>query len=399
MFYRTSNAIIAPDLSRDLNLSPRDLGFLGAVFFYAFALIQIPLGFLLDSIGAKITMIILNIIGMIGTLIFASAGDLTASAIGRGLLGLGMGANLMGSFKIFIRWFDARMFATVSGLAISIGTLGSIASTSPLALLVQVLGWRGSFYALTGINVCLTLCLLFFVDESPPNNRNAHPAPPKGPSQYSLLLSARTLFRNRNYWAISFSVFLRYGAFAAIQALWAGPFLMEYLGLPAITAGNVLLALNIGFIIGAPLGGMISDRVLKSRKKAVIQSMFFPLIAVLILAHWTNSTHLQVLGAIFFFLGFFSAFNQISYIHIKELMPGEMAGTAMTGINFFIMMGAGVFIHGLGGIMEIMGIALSGTGQGYRVTFMICASALFISLILYTFTKDSILPKKGHPEA
>jgi len=167
LFYRVSSAIIAVDLSRDLNLRAQDLGLMGAAFFYSFALIQIPLGLILDRIGARMTMLVLNIIGIIGTIIFAQASGLAGGVIGRSLLGIGMAANLMGTLKLLTNWFDLRKFATLSGLALSLGTLGSLAATSPLALLVQTFGWRISFYLLAGLHAFLTVCLFLFVRDMP----------------------------------------------------------------------------------------------------------------------------------------------------------------------------------------------------------------------------------------
>jgi nitrate/nitrite transporter NarK len=348
LFYRVSSAIIAVDLSRDLNLKAQDLGLLGAAFFYSFALIQIPLGLILDRIGARMTMFVLNIIGIIGTIIFAQASGLAGGVIGRSLLGIGMAANLMGTLKLMTNWFDLRKFATLSGLALSLGTLGSLAATSPLALLVQTFGWRISFYLLAGLHASLTLCLFLFVSDMPSEKQAPDLTRPEGMPAKSALISMKTLFSSWSYWAISFSIFLRYGSFASIQALWAGPFLIVYLGLSPVSAGNLLLILSIGLIVGSPIGGMLSDQVFRSRKIIIITGTFITALATFALSRYQSPHLIFVLGFIFFLLGFFISFGQVSYAHIQELMPKEMSGTAMTGINFFVMMGAGVFIHGLG---------------------------------------------------
>lgn len=395
MFYRVSSAIIAPDLSRDLQLDPQELGLLGAVFFYAFALIQLPMGLFMDRAGARLTMFILNAIGVAGTIIFAQATGLAMGVIGRAMLGLGMSANLMGTFKLLTIWFDLRKFATLSGLVISLGYFGSAVASSPLALMVQALGWRGSFFVLAGINAFVTICLLIFVrdtpsDEQVPNNISRDRASP-----FSALFSIKTLFLSWNYWAISFSIFFRYGSFAAIHALWAGPFLIEHLGLPAVTAGNLLLMINVGIILGSPTWGWLSDRVLKSRKKILISGLSVASVSTFALAEWQGTSLLLLLGAILFAIGFSNAINHISYAHIRELMPNEMSGTAMTAVNFFTMMGGGLFIHGLGSVIERMTPNLSSGGEAYRTAFLICFGALLMSLALYFTTRDSTVPVKS----
>jgi len=391
LFYRASGAVIAPDLTRDLHLDPEDLGLLGAAFFYAFALVQIPLGMILDRVGARRTMVALNVLGMAGILIFSQAHGLAMGVLGRALLGVGMSANLMGSLLLFTRWFAPTRFATVSGLFLAIGTLGSVAATSPLALLVEVLGWRGSFVALTLLHGFLVLGFLVIVRDAPEGQGTTQRTAPRSNSSRSSIRSLKKLFSDRSYWTISLSIFLRYGAYASIQALWVGPFLMERLGLSPVLAGNLILMLSFGFILGSPLGGVMSDRLFHSRKNAIAVGSFITATGVLVIATWSEPVWLPLLGVLLFMTGFFAAFNQLSYAHIKELMPSDMSGTAMAGVNFFTMFGGGAFMHGLGWIMKSMG---EGTRGIYSTAFVICGCALFVNGGLYLTTRDSV-PKRG----
>ncbi len=384
MFYRASTAIIAQELTIDLGLSPKELGLLGSAFFYAFALIQLPLGLLLDRAGARITMVALNILGILGAVILANGDNVVDGVIGRILMGLGMAANFMGPLKLFTHWFSLKKFATVSGLLVSMGSLGSMAATSPLAFLVEELGWRDTFRSLAGFHFLLIVCFLLFVREKPDvsvSKKASHPSP---------IGSIRRLFSNWSYWAISFNVFLRYGSFAAIQTLWAGPFLMGHLNIPQLVAGNLLLMLGFGYILGAPTGGLLSDRVLKSRKKTVIYGVLCSATATFALLLWQDNSLLLWLGAVLFAMGFFNSFGQVSYAHIRDIMPDEMAGTALSGINFFTMMGGGLFIHGFGSVMERVSPHLTDTGDAYRIMFLLCVIALVTSVVLYATTRDRI---------
>ncbi len=384
LFYRASTAIIAQELTIDLNLSPKELGLLGSAFFYAFALIQLPLGLLLDRVGARIMMVALNVLGVLGAIILANGDNVADGVIGRVLMGLGMAANFMGPLKLFTNWFSLKKFATLSGLMVSIGSLGSMAATSPLAFLVEELGWRDTFRSLAGFHFLLIVCFLLFVREKPDifvSEKVSYPSPTG---------SIRRLFSSWSYWAISFSVFLRYGSFAAIQTLWAGPFLMGYLNIPQLIAGNLLLMLGFGYIIGAPIGGLLSDRVLKSKKLTVIYGVLCSAAATFALLLWQDNSLLLWLGLVLFAMGFFSSFGQVSYAHIRDIMPDEMAGTALSGINFFTMMGGGLFIHGLGSVMERVSPHLTDMGEAYRFAFFLCVISLVASVVLYATTRDSI---------
>jgi len=68
-FYRATSAVIASELMRDLSLTAEDLGFLSSIFFYAFALIQIPMGASMDIFGAKRLILFLSSVGIVGAIV------------------------------------------------------------------------------------------------------------------------------------------------------------------------------------------------------------------------------------------------------------------------------------------------------------------------------------------
>jgi uncharacterized membrane protein len=94
-------------------------------------------------------------------------------------------------------------------------------------------------------------------------------------------------------------------------------------------------------------------------------------------------------GASFFFaFGFFSSAGLLMYPHIKDLMPSEMAGAAMTGINFFNMMGPAVFLQGLGILMQRIYPEASRGPAAFDTAFLVCMLSLMVAGGLYIFTTD-----------
>jgi MFS family permease len=146
---------------------------------------------------------------------------------------------------------------------------------------------------------------------------------------------------------------------------------------------------SFGLILGSPFSGVVSDRFLRSKKNTIVISLFLAALATLAFSQWRGTTYLSVLGLLLFAIGFFNSFGQVMYGHIKDLMPKEMSGTAMAGINFFTVMGAGVFIHLLGGIMEHMSPGMTTGGDAYRTSFLFCFGALIIAVAVYLTTRDS----------
>jgi sugar phosphate permease len=394
-FYRTSNAVIATQLIQDLALDTEGLGLLSASFFYGFAATQIPIGLLLDKVGPRKLMTTLSLLGILGAFIFSAADSLGVGLIGRILLGIGMACNLMGTFKLLTNWFEPLVFATLSGLVVSIGTLGNIVATTPLVVLVEQMGWRQSFQLIAGINLVLTLTLFGVVRD--------RPASPSGePSDGEASLSFKQAFSNltrllkdRDYWIISLATFVRYGTFAAFQALWAGPFLMEAMGYSAVKTGNLILLMTVGIITGSPFWGALSDRVFKSRKWIIAFCLAALAAVALVLMVIPPDAGLAIVAIFLFAFGFFSSAGLLMYPHIKDLMPIEMAGAAMTGINFFNMMGPALFLQGLGILMQTLHPEASRGPAAFDTAFLVCMLSLVAAAALYSFTTDKSIRTEG----
>jgi len=386
-FYRVSNAVIAPILIQDLSLDTEGLGLISASFFYAFALTQIPISLFLDKIGPRNLMTALSAIGILGALVFSWADSLALGVAGRVLLGAGMACNLMGTFKLLTLWFSPKKFATLMGVVVAIGTAGNMVATTPLVVLVENIGWRAGFQLIAAINLLLTL-VFYVVVCDPPANSSDNQGPGSSMSLQDVFGNMQLLFKQKDYWIISFSTLVRYGVLAAFQALWAGPYLMEVMGYSALTTGNLILLLNFGMILGAPCWGTLSDRLFRTRKGVVIAGLIGILLTIIILTLIPPGIHLAVLALLFFCFGFFNAAGLLMYPHIKEMMPLEMAGVAMTGINFFNMIGPAVFLQGLGSLMQALYPDASRGSEAFNAAFKMCLVCLVIATTLYFFTRE-----------
>ena len=394
-FYRVSNAVIAPMLIQDLSLDTEGLGLISASFFYAFALTQIPISLFLDKIGPRILMTALSAIGILGALVFSWADSLALAVTGRVLLGAGMACNLMGPFKLLTEWFEPLVFATLTGLIVSIGTLGNMIAATPLVVLVEQMGWRHSFQLIAGINLILTVMLFVVVRDRPPRLSTRTLGGEPSISMKQAFSNLGLLLRNGNYWFISAATFIRYGTFAAFQVLWAGPFLIEVMGYSAIRTGNLILLISVGFIIGCPLWGALSDRVFKTRKGLIVFCLLIMGVIFLVLNTLSPKTGLIVVTPIFFTFGLTASGGMLMYSHIKDLMPQEMAGAAMTGINFFNMLGPAVFLQGLGVLMQHLYPEASRGPAAFDAAFLLCMVCLAGSALLYLFTAGKQLNRKN----
>jgi MFS family permease len=386
-FYRVSNAVIAPNLIQDLNLDAETLGILGGAFFYSFALLQIPIGPMLDRIGPRMIMTLSSWIGALGSFLFAFGTSFETALLGRILIGAGMSSMLMGSFKIFTLRYPPKQFATLVGIISSVGTLGNILAASPLAYLTSIIGWRRTFLIAGGITILLGALIFWILKGEKINEKKALPFSENKP-EIGIFQSFRIILRSLAFWQFGAVAFFRYGIFVSLQGLWLGPYLIYIKGFSPIQAGHILIMLAIGVTLGGPLGGHLSDRIFRSRKGVTLTGLglysisLFPLIGVLEINHpfW--------FGLIFFFIGFFCGFGMLIYSHAKDLFPITISGTVMTYVNFFTMAGAAIFMPALGKIIESFPrIGNSYPAGAYHFSFFICFIGMAGSLVFYAFSK------------
>ncbi|MEK7751212.1 MAG: MFS transporter, partial [Acidobacteriota bacterium] len=165
--FRNVNAIIAKDLAAEFSLSPADVGLLTSLYLLSFAAMQAPVGVLLDRYGPRRVVASLLCIAGLGALEFALAAGFGELALGRALIGFGVSACLMGSFKAFTLWFPLARLATLNGWMIAFGGLGGLAATSPLEALLGPLGWRAVFVGLAAGCALAAAAIFFVVPEKP----------------------------------------------------------------------------------------------------------------------------------------------------------------------------------------------------------------------------------------
>ena len=381
MFYRVSVTVISPQLSADLGLDAAQLSDLSAAFFYAFAAAQIPLGLMLDRWGTRRVMTLLNLLGVAGALLFALAPGAMMATSGRVLLGVGMSCNMIGAMLLIATWFPARRFAFLSGAIVGASTAGQFLAATPLVYLSQAVGWRGAFVAMATLNALAAGVFYLVVRDTPPGKqlpRVEQENPFRGLGQ---------LFRHGYYWIISLSTFFRYGCLMALQGLWAGPYLMNGLGLDQVQTGNILLFVPVGYMIGLPLWGQVSDEVLGSRKRVAMPGLFVSALLTLSLG-LMQGMPVWVLCVLFFLLGLMSAPGQVMYAHIKELLPEHLAARALTGINLYTMLGAAALMQTAGFLVEGDPTAMHGI-EGYWPAWLFMAGGLSLAGLLYLLIPDS----------
>jgi predicted MFS family arabinose efflux permease len=326
-FQRFAPAGIAPDLAAAFDTSAASLGALAATYFYVYTLMQLPTGILADTLGPRRILVAGGIVASAGSLIFALAPDLTAALVGRTLIGLGVSVTFIAMLKIIALWYDERRFATMVGLCMLVGNLGSILAGAPLSWLAQNAGWRGVFVGSAVLSAVFALACGLLVRDSP----NSAAAPRARFDRTAILSALGAVLKNRDTWpAIAVNAGLS-GSFFAFAGLWATPFLTQAHGLSREAATTHASLYFAGFALGCVLIGSISDRIGRRRPALIGASHVYVASWALLLSGASLPPSLSY--ALFALMGLSTAAFTLTWACAKEVNPPLLSGMSTAVVN------------------------------------------------------------------
>jgi MFS family permease len=224
--FRAINAVIAPALTADLQLSNADLGLLSSAYFVGFASLQLPLGVWLDKYGPRRTEAALLVFAALGAAIFATSNTLAGLWTGRALIGVGVSACLMAPYKAYRSWYAPERQSQLASWMLVLGTAGALATTVPVAELMPFIGWRGVFWLMSALIVIATVTLFFRLRDVERERMPFTVTPSSAPDA----LSYKAIFTHPYFRRMALLGSVHQGGFMAVQTLWAGPWMTQCWG-------------------------------------------------------------------------------------------------------------------------------------------------------------------------
>jgi MFS family permease len=361
--YRVVNSIIANDLSTDLDLNATELGFLTSAYLIAFAVIQLPLGVLLDKYGPRRIEAFLLLFAALGAAIFATATSFNMLVIGRALIGLGVSACLMAAFKSFVQWFPAERLPLANGLHMTAGGLGVLCASSPTAWLLETLVWRDLFWILAIATLLVALIIFFAVPDKP--------SPMAQISLASHIGGILHIFKDRYFWRIIPVAVSTQAAALALIGLWTGPWFRDIGRFTEAEVANSLLLIAVSMIVGYVVIGYItyyfSKRGINSMTVALVGMGAFILTQIILAFH-----PVYFARSAWMLFGFFSTSSILTYAALSQRFSAQYAGRANTALNFLVFV-VGFFTQwGIGAVIDTFpsNSGVSYTSEGYQQVFI-----------------------------
>lgn len=327
-FQRFAPAGIAQDLAASFQTSAASLGVLAATYFYVYTVMQIPTGILADTLGPRRILALGGMVGGLGSFLFGFAPTLDLALVGRTLVGLGVSVTFIAMLKLVAVWFEEDRFATMVGICMLIGNLGSVLAGAPLSALAQASGWRGVFIGVGAVSLVLGALCWLIVRDSP----DALPGR-DGPKfdRTAVLSSLLSVLRNRDTWPAALVNTGMSGSFFTFAGLWATPYLMQVHGLTRAVAATHLSLWFGGFAVGCFFIGTLSDRLGRRKPVLIVASHVYGAIWLVLASGMTMP--LAISYSLFALLGLATAGFSLTWACSKEVNPPLLSGMSTSVAN------------------------------------------------------------------
>lgn len=331
LFYKyilqVSPSVMTHELMQHFNIDGLQLGNLAAMFFYAYLVMQLLSGPLLDRYSPRILMTTAIALCAFGAIGFAHAHTFHAAALSRATIGLGAAFATVGYMKMASVWFPPKQFAFWGGLLATAAMAGSMAGQAPLAILVNISGWHNSLYYCGLVGIVLALLFFLLTKSTPtinlPNKRHAMKTPKW--RDFVRLLS------QRHNWLLMLYSGLAFSPTAVFGGLWGNPFLEVAYHYNKQSAATLVSMTFFGLAVGGPLWSLVSNR-LGSRFKVMLFGVVLSLISLTIVLYTPNLQTWMIATGLFLF-GIGTGAFMLAFALGRELNDLMLAASVVGLIN------------------------------------------------------------------
>lgn len=344
--FRTVNAVVYPDLARDLGLAADSIGLLTSAYFLAFAAAQLPIGLALDRCGPRKVQVIMLLMAAAGALLFARAHTVGELALARGMIGLGVAGSLMSAIKASSLWLPQHMLPLSTSVLLAVGGMGAMASTTPMQWALSLTDWRGAFLTLAASTLAISALIFMVVPE--------HPGKKTQTRLRDMVGAVGELYRAWSFWRLALYTLFAHATYMAVQGLWMGPWLRDVGHLARPEAAQVLFAGTVAMVAGSLAFGWITDALQRQGFKPILVcgagTVLFMLFQLLmVLGPGTGALHPMVLAVGFSFFGTATTMN---YVVVAQSVPTHLTGRVSTSFNLLVFLLAFVVQWGLGALIN-----------------------------------------------
>lgn len=389
---RIAPSVMSQELMQYYSLTATGFGTFFAVYYYIYTPMQIPVGLLFDRYGARLLLTLACFVCALGAFIFAFSHFLWIAQVGRLLIGFGSAFAFVGVLKVASEWLPPERFGMIAGLTTSLGMVGAMFGNNVMALLVKEAGWQWTMYLSAIFGFLLTGVIWAYIrDVRPGHIEEAYSAADL--SFKTLLINICALLKKPQMWIIAFIGGILYSSLSVFAELWGIPYFQQAKGFSHQAAAGLTSMVFVGWAIGGPIIGFISDYLNNRRLPLIIGSFLGAATIVAII--YVDGIPLAIVGVLLILFGVFSSAENIVFVIAKESTAPLLAGSAIAVTNMFVMLAGAILQPLVGYILDLTwdGTIIQGvhhySNQSFQQALLILPVTFILSGLLSLLLKKS----------
>jgi len=381
VFHRTSLGVAGLVAAERFHITSAQLATFTMVQLFVYAAMQVPVGAILDRVGAKkllVTGVILMTGGQFG---FAFAGTFGAGVAARVFVGMGDAMIFISLMQLVALWFPPARTAMITQLTGVLGQVGAIAATAPLSAALHSLGWTRSFAAAASVGVLLGIVMIVVVRDSPYEDHHRDELKMRAVGRALKLAWAEPGTR-LGLWS-HFSA--QFGA-TVFALLWGFPFLVSGQGLATGAASGLLIVMTVTTIVTSPLVGGFVTRWPYHRSTLILWIVGSIMAVWAVVLVWPGRAPLWLLVVLVVVLAVGGPGSMVGFDLARTFNPPTRLGSATGIVN------VGGFVASLGTV-ALIGIVLDKVAPGGPSTYTVDSFrvAMSVQYIVWVFGLVQIL--------
>ncbi len=344
---RVAPSVMEPELQKSFHLSAAGLGAALGAYYYIYAPLQLVVGGLLDEWGTKRVLVPAVLLCVCGCFLEIVGGHASILFVARLLQGSGSAFAFVGAMHAAAQWFPPERMALVSGLTTALGMVGAIIGNAAVAEFVASTGWQSSLRYAAFFGLFVAAAIFFFL---PKPRTKPTPGSDRVGSAFSRIFGhLRRVIFNPQTWIIGFVASCLYLPLSVFGGLWGVSYLTAVTSISVVEASRVISVLYVGWLIGEPLAGWLSDHFGR-RKAMLLGSTALTLLTTMFLV-LSPPTSMPGMVILLLAIGLASSVQVVGFAAGLEANPLPAAATSIAVVNMIVML--------LGGLLQpLVGVLL-----------------------------------------
>ncbi|CAO5678430.1 MAG: hypothetical protein HEEMFOPI_00350 [Holosporales bacterium] len=347
-FLRVAPSVMAHDLRCEFNLNAEQFAFIPAIYLYAYGLLQIPIGFFLDSVGIKKTMMISIFICFLGTILFFISPNIQIAYVARLLIGAGSAAAFITPLKLVGDHMPVGKKGFYMGLTLTFGTIGALIAGKPQSILLEHYGWRdtGLLSAVGGL--ILFLCIVFII----PKKSIIDTHTKKVDSLQNMGAQLKKVVSSKLIFIYALLAFGLYTPLAVLSDTWGVTYFMEKLCISRDVAAECTAFIFIGLCVGS-----FAIPSFFEKRNMINQGIQIGLIATcltFLAILYGRFESLYILKTLLFLFGFFAGSEMLCFTGVSNNAQDGIRGLALGFANTINMVGGAILQQVVGFLLDWM---------------------------------------------